>query len=288
MMTLLARRTFFNSGHALSGLSPETLGIDAPPTCTSRWREGLMGKLSRLGNALYEGDVSIDFVGPQVALVHHLRNHRRCSPSAGLYFKGVNFGIEFEGGVEYKVSAAAGPGHPGQRRQDPHGGRRHRSRRRVLPDREHLGRVDPGADRGAHQRRGRQGQPTPSRGGRRRCRKRHLRHRGRGELGRAGRQARPDRPGRLPRPRGAVHLGLLPRVEDVRRGDRGARPRHRDHDRRLRALRVRGHPGHGHRPAHHPRVLALRHRGRLRQGQGEHQEPEAEPARRTPSWPTSR
>jgi preprotein translocase subunit SecD len=32
VMTLLARRTFFNSGHALSGLSPETLGIDAPPT----------------------------------------------------------------------------------------------------------------------------------------------------------------------------------------------------------------------------------------------------------------
>ncbi|MET0839654.1 MAG: protein translocase subunit SecD [Marmoricola sp.] len=31
VMTLLARRTFFNSGHALSGLSPETLGIDQRP-----------------------------------------------------------------------------------------------------------------------------------------------------------------------------------------------------------------------------------------------------------------
>ena len=31
MMTLLARRTFFNSGHRLSGLSPETLGIDEGP-----------------------------------------------------------------------------------------------------------------------------------------------------------------------------------------------------------------------------------------------------------------
>ncbi|MCW2817368.1 MAG: hypothetical protein JWR42_155, partial [Marmoricola sp.] len=28
-MTLLARRTFFNSGHRLSGLSSETLGVDS-------------------------------------------------------------------------------------------------------------------------------------------------------------------------------------------------------------------------------------------------------------------
>ncbi len=32
MMTLLARRTFFNSGHALSGLSAETLGVDDIPS----------------------------------------------------------------------------------------------------------------------------------------------------------------------------------------------------------------------------------------------------------------
>jgi preprotein translocase subunit SecD len=30
MVTLLARRTFFNSGTRYSGLSPETLGIDEP------------------------------------------------------------------------------------------------------------------------------------------------------------------------------------------------------------------------------------------------------------------
>src|SRR6476469_10620646 len=29
MMTLLARRRFFNSGHPMSGLSQETLGVDA-------------------------------------------------------------------------------------------------------------------------------------------------------------------------------------------------------------------------------------------------------------------
>ena len=44
---------------------------------------------------------------PQVALVLHLRADRACSPSAGLYFKGLNFGIEFEGGVEYNVSLPA-------------------------------------------------------------------------------------------------------------------------------------------------------------------------------------
>ena len=42
-------------------------------------------------------------------------------------------------------------------------------------------------------------------------------------------------------------------------------------DRHLRPVRLRGHPGDGHRPADHPRLLALRHRGRLRQGAGEHQ-----------------
>ena len=42
-------------------------------------------------------------------------------------------------------------------------------------------------------------------------------------------------------------------------------------------LGLRGHPGDGHRPADHPRLLALRHRRRLRQGAREHQEPAAEP-----------
>ena len=67
-----------------------------------------MSKLSRLGNALYEGDVSIDFVSPRrrriwygvsllIVLVAVL----------GLYFKGLNLGIEFEGGSEYRVSLPA-------------------------------------------------------------------------------------------------------------------------------------------------------------------------------------
>ena len=42
------------------------------------------------------------------------------------------------------------------------------------------------------------------------------------------------------------------------------------HRRRLRPGRVRGHPGLGDRLPDHPRVLALRHRGGVRQGPGEH------------------
>ena len=66
-----------------------------------------MSRLARLGQSLYDGRVSIDFVGRKwlwygvsaviilVALV-------------GLFFKQLNLGIEFEGGVEYRVSFASG------------------------------------------------------------------------------------------------------------------------------------------------------------------------------------
>ena len=64
-----------------------------------------MGKLSRLGNALYEGDVSIDFVGRKW-LWYTISGIIVLLAVAGLYFKGVNFGIEFQGGVEYKVALA--------------------------------------------------------------------------------------------------------------------------------------------------------------------------------------
>jgi preprotein translocase subunit SecF len=65
-----------------------------------------MGKMSRLGNALYEGDVSIDFVGRKW-LWYTISGIIVLLAVAGLYFKGLNFGIEFEGGVEYKVSLPA-------------------------------------------------------------------------------------------------------------------------------------------------------------------------------------
>lgn len=66
-----------------------------------------MGKVSRLGNALYEGDVSIDFVGRKW-LWYSISGIIVVLAIAGVSIKGLNFGIEFEGGVEYTVSVPAG------------------------------------------------------------------------------------------------------------------------------------------------------------------------------------
>jgi preprotein translocase subunit SecF len=62
-----------------------------------------MGKFSRLGNDLYSGRRSVDFVG---------RRHVWYAASGviiiaailGLYLRGLNFGIEFVGGAQYTVS----------------------------------------------------------------------------------------------------------------------------------------------------------------------------------------
>lgn len=62
-----------------------------------------MGKVSRLGNALYEGDVSINFVGRKW-LWYAVSGVIVILAVGGLYFKGLNFGIEFQGGVEYTIS----------------------------------------------------------------------------------------------------------------------------------------------------------------------------------------
>jgi len=66
-----------------------------------------MGKMSRLGNALYEGDVSINFVGRRM-LWYSISAVILLVAIGGLYFKGLNMGVEFEGGVEYRVAMPAG------------------------------------------------------------------------------------------------------------------------------------------------------------------------------------
>ncbi|MCW2817367.1 MAG: protein translocase subunit secF [Marmoricola sp.] len=65
-----------------------------------------MGRMSRLGNALYEGDVSIDFVGRKW-LWYAISGVIVLLAVIGLGTKGLNFGIEFKGGVEYTVSLPA-------------------------------------------------------------------------------------------------------------------------------------------------------------------------------------
>jgi len=62
-----------------------------------------MGKASRLGNALYEGDVSIDFVGRKW-LWYSVSAVILALAIGGLLVKGLNFGIEFQGGVEYAIN----------------------------------------------------------------------------------------------------------------------------------------------------------------------------------------
>ncbi|HET6151835.1 MAG TPA: protein translocase subunit SecF [Marmoricola sp.] len=62
-----------------------------------------MGKFSRLGNSLYEGDVSIDFMGRKW-LWYSISGVILIAALGGLLFRGLNLGIEFEGGSQYAIS----------------------------------------------------------------------------------------------------------------------------------------------------------------------------------------
>ena len=66
-----------------------------------------MSKLSQMGHALYQGKVSIDFVGRRW-LWYAISGAIVLAAVAGLTFKGFNFGIEFTGGVQYTVNVPAG------------------------------------------------------------------------------------------------------------------------------------------------------------------------------------
>jgi preprotein translocase subunit SecF len=66
-----------------------------------------MGKFSRLGNELYSGHKSIDFVGRRW-LWYAVSGVIILIAVGGLYFKGMNYGIEFTGGAEYRVTLADG------------------------------------------------------------------------------------------------------------------------------------------------------------------------------------
>ena len=64
-----------------------------------------MGKFSRLGNDLYTGKKSVDFVGRRYVW-YAASGVIILLAVAGLYFKGLNMGIEFVGGAQYKVTLA--------------------------------------------------------------------------------------------------------------------------------------------------------------------------------------
>ncbi|HRD60886.1 MAG TPA: protein translocase subunit SecF [Nocardioides sp.] len=61
-----------------------------------------MGKVSRLGNDLYTGKKSIDFVGRKW-LWYSISGAIVLVAILALGFKGLNYGIEFTGGTQYKV-----------------------------------------------------------------------------------------------------------------------------------------------------------------------------------------
>ena len=65
-----------------------------------------MGKVSRLGNRLYTGEKSIDFVGRKW-LWYGISALIVLLAVLGLSIKGLNYGIEFTGGTQYTVSLPA-------------------------------------------------------------------------------------------------------------------------------------------------------------------------------------
>ncbi len=107
-------------------------------------------------------------------------------------------------------------------------------------------------------------------------------------LGPADHPAGPHRARGVPRPGRADDRRLLPQLEDVggRAGRAAARPRH--HRRRVRAAAVRVHAGQPHRHADDPRLLAVRHGGRVRQGARQHPRDDQAERGRSPTPPTWR
>jgi len=66
-----------------------------------------MGKFSRLGNDLYTGRKSVDFVG-KTRIWYAISGLIIVAAILGLYFKGLNFGLEFRGGAQFTVSMPSG------------------------------------------------------------------------------------------------------------------------------------------------------------------------------------
>ena len=65
-----------------------------------------MGKFSRLGNDLYTGRKSVDFVG-KTRIWYAISGLIIVAAVLGLYVKGLNFGLEFRGGAQFTVSMSS-------------------------------------------------------------------------------------------------------------------------------------------------------------------------------------
>jgi preprotein translocase subunit SecF len=66
-----------------------------------------MSKFTKIGHSLYTGQISIDFVGRR-RIWYAMSMLIVLVASYGIFVKQLNLGIEFEGGVEYRVSMQSG------------------------------------------------------------------------------------------------------------------------------------------------------------------------------------
>ena len=225
-----------------------------------------------IAGRLYRGEVSINFVGRQ-RLWYLISGLILLVSIVALLTRGLNFSEEFKGGSSFTFPASS------------------------ATTQNEISRVVTGAGGGdatvqftssrlIHAVDGADGDPVHQRdpeGGHRaragvpRHAEQHVDPARRPDLGRPDHQQGARGADHLPRGDRAVPVGRL-RVADGRGGVRRADARHRDHDRRVRADRLLGQPDLRHRPADDPRLLALRHRGRLRQGAGEYRRPAHHPA----------
>jgi preprotein translocase subunit SecF len=67
-----------------------------------------MSKLGRIGASLYSGDVSIDFIGRRKTW-YFISLGIVVVAIIGLVWRGLNFGIEFRGGVEFQATVTGSP-----------------------------------------------------------------------------------------------------------------------------------------------------------------------------------
>ena len=229
----------------------------------SRGRSDMLN-FAQVGNDLYTGKRSIDFIGRQKTW-YALSAVLIVLALVGIFARGLNFGIEFRGGSEFRISGVSDTSSYEDRRPDAVcqagiGGNIVSTvigSNTVRVQTEAAGDQNDAAKAAAGRRRSASARATSA-------------PRSSAQLGPVGQPAGDPGADRLPHPRDARHGALLPNVEDGRRRPRrpAARPRH--HGRDLLPVRVRDHAVVDDRLPHDPRVLALRHRRRLRQGPREH------------------
>jgi preprotein translocase subunit SecD len=108
LMTRLARRPFFAHGHKWSGLDPKSLGAEPPLRRSGRRggrrRDEQRSRAGGLGARLHRGEISYDFVGNR-KIWYGLSALITLTAIVGLAVRGLNMGIEFQGGAVFTTPA---------------------------------------------------------------------------------------------------------------------------------------------------------------------------------------